>query len=76
MGSAWRPELYDMAAWTAFQVEEVDISLDFEEMLEDDDACLAWERDYRNARKNPRLHVQRNQIPSIHRYPFHRLCST
>ena len=45
MGLAWRPELYDMATWSAFQVEEVDTSLDFEEMLEDDDACLAWEKD-------------------------------
>jgi hypothetical protein len=45
MGSAWRPDLYDMAAWTAFQVEEVDTMFDFEEMLEDDEACLAWEGD-------------------------------
>ena len=45
MGLAWRPKLYDMAAWSAFQVEEVDTSLDFEEMLENDDACLAWEKD-------------------------------
>ena len=45
MGSAWRPDLYAMAAWTAFQVEEVDTLFNFEEMLEDDDACLAWEKD-------------------------------
>ena len=34
-----------MAAWTAFQVEEVDTMCDFEELLEDDDDCLAWEKD-------------------------------
>ena len=45
MGSAWRPELYDMAAWSAIQEEEVDAMFDFEEMLEEDDACLAWEKD-------------------------------
>ena len=45
MGSAWRPELYDMAAWSAFQQEEVDAMFDFEEMLDEDDACLAWEKD-------------------------------
>ena len=45
MGSAWRPDLYDMAAWTAFQVEEVDPVFDFKEMLEEDDAYLAWEKD-------------------------------
>jgi hypothetical protein len=33
MGSAWRPDLYDMAAWTTFQVEEVDTMFNFEEML-------------------------------------------
>jgi hypothetical protein len=45
MGSAWRPDLYDMAAWSAFQVEEVDALFDFEEMLEDDNACLVWENE-------------------------------
>jgi hypothetical protein len=42
MGSAWRPDLYDMAAWTASQVEEVDL-FEFEEMFADDAECLAWE---------------------------------
>jgi hypothetical protein len=45
MGSAWRPELYDMAAWNEFQVEEVDGMFDFEEMLQDDDSLLAWENE-------------------------------
>lgn len=45
MGSAWRPDLYDKAAWTASQVEDVDAYFDFEEILEDDNACLAWEKD-------------------------------
>ena len=47
MGSAWRPDLYDMAAWTAFQQEEVEPFLDFEEMLDEDNASLAraWEKE-------------------------------
>jgi len=45
MGSAWRPDLYDMATWTAFQQEEVEPFLDFEELLDDDNACLAWEKE-------------------------------
>jgi hypothetical protein len=46
MKSAWGPELYDMAAWNAAQVEEAanDV-LDFEEMLIDDVGFLAWDRD-------------------------------
>ena len=39
MKSVWGPDLYDMAAWTASQVEEVD-QFDFEE-LEDADLS-AW----------------------------------
>jgi len=45
MGSAWRPDLYDMAAWRGFQQEEVEPFLDFEEMLDDDLASLAWEKE-------------------------------
>ena len=45
MGSAWRPDLYDMAAWSKFQVEEVDGMFDFEEMLQDDEFSLAWENE-------------------------------
>ena len=46
MGSAWRPDLYDMAAWMAFQQEEVEPDFfDFEEMLDDDIASLAWEKE-------------------------------
>ena len=45
MGSAWRPDLYDMAAWTAYQQEEVECFLDYMEMLDEDDANLAWEKE-------------------------------
>jgi hypothetical protein len=47
MGSAWRPDLYDMGAWTEFQVEEVDSDgmFDFEEMLQDDASSLVWENE-------------------------------
>ena len=45
MRSAWGPDLYDMAAWTTSQVEEVDF-FEFEEMLVDDDECLAWEKEF------------------------------
>ena len=31
MGSAWGPDIYDMAAWTSSQEEEVDM--------------IAWEKD-------------------------------
>ena len=41
MGSAWRPDLYDMAAWTAFQQERVEPFLYFEEMFDDNNASLA-----------------------------------
>ena len=34
-----------MAAWTAFQQEEVEPFLDLEEMLDDDHASLAWEKE-------------------------------
>ena len=42
MNSAWGPELYDMAAWNASQVEEV---MDFEELLAEDVDCLAWDKE-------------------------------
>jgi len=45
MGSAWRPDLYDMAAWTAFQQEEVEPFLEFEEMLNDDHASWVWDQE-------------------------------
>jgi len=45
MGSAWRPDLYDMAAWTAFKQEEVEPFLNFKEMLDNDNASLAWEKE-------------------------------
>jgi len=44
MKSAWGPDLYDMAAWNASQVEEVD-GFDFMELLLDDVDCLAWDRE-------------------------------
>ena len=44
MGSAWRPDLYDMAAWTAYQQEKVEPFLEYMEMLDKDDANLAWEK--------------------------------
>jgi hAT family C-terminal dimerisation region len=42
MNLAWGPELYDMAAWNASQVEEV---MDFEELLTKDIDCLAWDKE-------------------------------
>ena len=44
MGSAWVPDIYDIAAWTSSQEEEVDF-FDFEEMLADDAEMVAWEKD-------------------------------
>jgi hypothetical protein len=35
MKSVWGPELYDMAAWSASQLEEVEL-FDFEELFLDD----------------------------------------
>ena len=49
MKSAWGPELYDMAAWTTAQVQEVSMEVsmfDFEEMLVEDAECLAWDKDH------------------------------
>lgn len=45
MKSAWGSNLYDMAAWNAMQVEEVDLLFDYEEMLMEDDACAAWDKE-------------------------------
>jgi hypothetical protein len=42
--SGWGPELYDMAAWNALQVEEVD-HFDFEELLLDDADGTAWDKE-------------------------------
>jgi len=44
MGSAWGPDIYGMAAWTATQEEEVDF-FNFDEMLADDAEKEAWEKD-------------------------------
>jgi hypothetical protein len=47
-GSAWRPDIYDMAAWTSLQEEEVDFfdfEFDFEDMLVNDAEMVAWEKD-------------------------------
>lgn len=46
MKSAWGPELYDMAAWNAAQVEEVELLFDFEEMLVEDVASAEWDNDF------------------------------
>jgi hypothetical protein len=42
MKSVWGPDLYDMAAWTASQVEEVESQFDFEELLLEDEDLSAW----------------------------------
>jgi hypothetical protein len=47
MKSAWGPELYDMAAWNAAQRDEV-TSFDYQEMLEEDNECDAWNEDHRD----------------------------
>jgi len=44
MRFAWRPDLYDMAAWTAFKQKKVESFLNFKKMLDDDNAFLAWEK--------------------------------
>ena len=44
MKSVWGLDLYDMAAWTASQVEEIE-QFDFEELLLDDGDILAWAKD-------------------------------
>jgi len=43
MKSAWGPDLYDMAAWNASEVEEVE-QFNFAELLLDDADCLAWDK--------------------------------
>src|SRR5271168_380079 len=46
MGSAWGPDIYDMAAWASSQPEEEEVDFfDFEEMLADDAEMVAWEKD-------------------------------
>jgi hypothetical protein len=42
MSSAWGPGLYDMAAWNAFQAEEIPL-FDYEEMLVDEADGAAWD---------------------------------
>ena len=44
MWSAWGPSIYNMAAWTSSQEEEVDF-FNFEVMLVDDAEMVAWEKD-------------------------------
>ena len=41
MGSAWGPDIYDIAAWTSSQAEEVDF-FDYEEMLAEDVTLLSY----------------------------------
>ncbi len=45
MKSVWGPDLYDMAAWSASQVEEVEM-FDFEELLVDDENLSAWDKEF------------------------------
>jgi hypothetical protein len=45
MKSGWGPDLYDMAAWNASQVEEVD-KIDFAELLLEDANCVAWYEEF------------------------------
>jgi hypothetical protein len=42
--SGWGPDLYDMAAWNAAQVELVD-GFDFADLLFEDVDCLAWDKE-------------------------------
>jgi hypothetical protein len=39
--SVWGPGLYDMGAWTASQIKEVE-QFDFEELLLEDGELSAW----------------------------------
>lgn len=44
MKSAWGLDLYNVAAWTVVQVEEVAL-FDFKKMLAEDTEYLAWEEE-------------------------------
>ena len=44
MKSGWGPDLYDMSAWNATQIDEVN-SFDFEELLVEDVDCAAWDNE-------------------------------
>lgn len=44
MKSAWGPGLYDHAALHTSEVEEVDL-VEFEELLIDDEDCIAWDQE-------------------------------
>jgi len=44
MKSGWGPELYDMAAWNASQVEEV-YKFEFAELLPEDADCVVWDEE-------------------------------
>ena len=44
MNSAWGPELYNMAAWTTSQLEEINL-LDFEEMLAEEGDLVDWDKE-------------------------------
>jgi len=48
MKSAWGPELHDMAAWSAAQVEEISL-FDFEEMLAEEVECTAWDNELQDS---------------------------
>lgn len=47
MKSAWGPDLCDMAAWNASQVEGINNTFDFEEMLAEDVDCATWDDLYK-----------------------------
>jgi hypothetical protein len=42
MKAAWGPDLYDMAAWNAAEIDEVNC-FDFEELLVEDVDCASWD---------------------------------
>ena len=44
MGSAWGPDIYDLAAWNNIQREDINL-LDFEQMLIEDVDVMDWEKD-------------------------------
>lgn len=54
--SAWGPDLYDMAAWNALQVKEVD-QFDFAELLLDDVDSLAWDEELSLVESDDEIYV-------------------
>jgi hypothetical protein len=51
MGSTWRANIYNTAAWNATHVEEVGLH-DFEQMLVDDVDAVEWDKDFHEAWSN------------------------